>query len=195
VYDDHHHLEVDMTIPFKRIAACVAVAVVAICAFTATASAKEGFRAALTSAIPADAKPGTTIKVAWTVRNAAGDGFSTSAMFVRLRGPAGGKTTEGFASFASHPDGAYSARVTVPQGGISGIEVGVAGTRTDASGSARSDYLFPISNPPGLASTGSGSGTGTLTWLLPLLGGLAPVAVVVLALRRRAVAIPQARTG
>jgi len=185
-----------MTIPFRRLAACIAVAAAAaICVLATAASAKEGFRATLTSSIPADAKPGTTIEVAWTVRNPAGRGFSTSAMFVRLRAPTGGKATEGFASVASHPDGAYTARVIVPQGGISGIEVGVAGTRTDASGSARSDYLFPISNPPDLAATGSGAGTGTLTWLLPLLGGLAAVAVVVLALRRRAVAVPQARTG
>jgi hypothetical protein len=188
-------MEVHMTIPFRRLAACIAVVAAAICVLATAASAKEGFRATLTSSIPADAKPGTTIEVAWTVRNPAGRGFSTSAMFVRLRAPTGGKATEGFASVASHPDGAYTARVIVPQGGISGIEVGVAGTRTDASGSARSDYLFPISNPPDLAATGSGSGTGTLTWLLPLLGGLAAVAVVVLALRRRAVAVPQARTG
>jgi len=184
-----------MTIPFRRLTACIAVAAAAICVLAATASAKEGFRATLTSAIPADARPGTTIKVTWTVKNAVGDGFSTSAMFVRLRGPAGGKATEGFASIASHPDGAYTARVTVPQGGISAVEIGVAGTKTDASGSTRSDYLFPVSNPPDLSSTGSGSGTGTLTWLLPLLGGLAALAVVVLALRRRAVAMPQARTG
>ena len=184
-----------MTIPFRRLAACIAVAAAPICILATAASAKEGFRATLTSAIPADAKPGTTIKVAWTVKNAAGDGFSTSAMFVRLRGPVGGNATEGFASVASHPDGAYTARVPVPQGGISGVEIGVAGTKTDASGSARSDYLFPVSNPPDLSSTGSGSGTGTLTWLLPLLGGLAALAVVVLALRRRAVAMPQARTG
>jgi hypothetical protein len=188
-------MEVDMTILFRRFAACIAVAAVAVCVLATTASAKEGFRATLTSAIPADAKPGTTVRVAWTVKNTAGDGFSTSAMFVRLRGLAGGKATEGFASFASHPDGAYTARVTVPNGGISGIEVGVAGTRTDASGSARSDYLFPITNPPDLTSTASDSGTGTLTWLLPLLGGLAAVAIVVFALRRRSIAMPQARTG
>jgi len=184
-----------MKIPFHRVAACLAVAVAAACILAAAASAKEGFRATLTSAVPADAKPGSTIKVAWTVRNGAGTGFSTSAMFVRLRGPAGAEATEGFASFASHPDGAYSARVTVPDGGIDGIEIGVAGTRTDASGSARSDYLFPISNPPDLTSAGSDPGTGTLTWLLPLLGGLAAVAVVAYAFRRRAIAMPEARTG
>ncbi len=126
-----------MTFPFRRLAACIAVAAATVCVLATAASAKDGFRAALTSAIPADAKPGTTLEVAWTVKNAAGDGFSTSAMFVRLRGPAGGKTTEGFASVASHPDGAYTARVTVPKGGISGVEIGVAGTRTDAYGAAR----------------------------------------------------------
>lgn len=182
-----------MTIPLKRIAACVAVAVVAICAFAATASAKEGFRATLTSAIPANAEPGSTIAVAWTVKNAAGDSFNTSTMFVRFRGKDG--AAEGFATPKAHTDGGYTANVTVPKGGISAVEIGVAGTRTDASGSARSDYLFPISNPPELASTGSGSGTGTLTWLLPLLGGIAAVAVVALLFRRRSIALPEARTS
>lgn len=182
-----------MTIPLKRAAACVAVAVVAICAFATAASAKEGFKATLTSAIPADANPGSTIAIAWTVKNAAGDGFNASTMFVRLRGKGG--ATESFATANAHTDGAYDASVTVPEGGISAVEIGVAGTRSDASGSARSDYLFPISNPPDLASGGSGSGTGTLTWLLPLLGGVAVVAIVALLFRRRSIAMPEARTS
>jgi len=135
-----------------RIAACAALAVAATLALATSASAKEGYRATLTSTIPANAKPGTTIRVAWKVTNAAGDGFNATDVFVRLRGPARGVATEGFAGFVAHADGAYSARVKVPRGGIAAVEIGIAGTRTYANGkSERADLLFPITNPPKLA--------------------------------------------
>ncbi len=84
----------------------------------------------------------------------------------------------------------------MPKGGIAAVQIGVAGTSTDSSGkSVRSDYLFPIVNPPALDGAASDSGTGTLTWLLPLLAGLAVVALVAFAFRRRAAGQLQTRTG
>jgi hypothetical protein len=185
-----------MKIPFARIGIAVFALAAVAAALAAGASAKEGFRATLTSPIPTDAKPGTTVAVAWTVTNKAGDAFNASSMFVRLRGPDRGDANEAFASPNAHTDGAYTATVTVPEGGIAGVQIGVAGTSTDNSGNAaRSDYLFPIANPPALGSTGLDSGTETLTWVLPLLAGLAVVALVAFAFRRRTVAQPQTRTG
>jgi hypothetical protein len=120
--------------------------------------------------------------------------FNATDVFVRLRN-ADGAASEGYATFKAHTDGAYRAQVTVPSGGISSVEIGVAGTRTYSSGkSARADLLFPITNPPALAGSGSGSaGIGTLTWLVPLLASAAVVALVVLAARRR-IARPQLGT-
>lgn len=185
-----------MKIPLLRtgIAVCAVTAVAG--ALAAGALAKEGFRATLTSPIPADARPGSTITVTWKITNRAGDPFNATALFVRLRGPDRADATEGFDSPTAHTDGAYGARVTVPKGGIAAVQIGVAGTSTDSSGkSVRSDYLFPIVNPPALDGAASDSGTGTLTWLLPLLAGLAVVALVAFAFRRRAAGQLQTRTG
>ena len=159
-------------------------------ALAATASAKDGFVATLESGIPANAKPGGRIDVSWTVAQPTSAGsavFDATDVFVRLRGPSRRDVTEGYASFKPHPDGLYRAQVAVPRGGIASIEIGVAGTRTYTSGkSERADQLFPITNPPALAGVGSGSGgIGTLTWFVPLLGGLVVVALTVLAARHR----------
>jgi hypothetical protein len=181
----------------RPIGSLLALGAVAVCALAAGASAKEGFVATLTSPIPADARPGTTLYVAWTISRPAAHGampFNATDVFVRLRN-ADGAASEGYATFKAHTDGAYRAQVTVPSGGISSVEIGVAGTRTYSSGkSERADLLFPITNPPALAGSGSGSGgIGTLTWLVPLLAGAAVVALVVLAARRR-IARPQLGT-
>jgi hypothetical protein len=183
-----------MKFPIHRIAVVLCSVAAVAGALAVAASAKEGFRATLTSPFPADAKPGSTITVSWKVANRAGDAFNASSMFVRLRGPHG-EANEGFAGTAAHTDGGYGARVTVPKDGTARIEIGVAGTATTASGSRRSDYLFPITNPPALGGAASDSGTPTLTWLLPLLGGLAAIAVVAFAFRRRATGQLQTRPG
>ena len=185
-----------MKIPLLRTGIAVLAVAAVTGALAAGASAKEGFRATLTSPIPADATPGSRITVSWKITDQAGDPFNATALFVRLRGPDPADATEAFDSPTAHTDGAYGARVTVPKGGIAEIEIGVAGTSTDSSGkSVRSDYLFPIANTPALGGAASDSGTGTLTWLLPLLGGLAIVAIVAFALLRRAGGQLQTRTG
>ena len=136
---------------FHRIAACLALSVVATFALAATASAKEGYTATLTSTIPASAKAGKTIRVSWKVTDAAGNAFNATGVFVRLRGPARGVSTEGMSAFGAHTDGAYTAKVKVPRGGIAKVEIGIAGTRTYANGkSERADLLFQIANPPKL---------------------------------------------
>jgi hypothetical protein len=168
-----------------------------ICILATAASAKEGFLATLTSAIPPTRSRGTTIKVAWDgEERRLATASARPPMFVRLRGPAGGNATEGFASVASHPG-----RCLYRQG------AGAAGRHLRRRDRCRrhEGRTPPAPHAPTTCSRsrtrrtcprpGSGSGTGTLTWLLPLLGGLAALAVVVLALRRRAVAMPQARTG
>ena len=68
-------------------------------------------------------------------------------MFVRLVSASGAKATEGFASADEHATGDYEASVLVPEGGIGGIQFGLAGS---ASGPSipphRSDMIFPLMN-------------------------------------------------
>jgi hypothetical protein len=141
-----------------RASALVACVVALLAATALTASAKGRFVATLTTPIPTHAKPGAKLKVAWTVTRPGPNGpiaFDATDVFVRLRGPAGADTREAFATFKPHPDGAYSATVKVPRGGITKIEIGVAGTRTYSNGkSERADLLFPITNAPVLARRG-----------------------------------------
>jgi hypothetical protein len=97
----------------------------------------------LTEALPLDARPGTTIRVRWTVDVPADDGgrqpFNAIGMFVKLLGGTDATSTIGFASATAHPDGRYAANVKVPAGGIDGVRVGLRGS---------TDILFPLENDP-----------------------------------------------
>jgi len=141
-----------------RASALVVCVVALLSASALTANAKDGFVATLTSAFPAHAKPGTKLRISWTVNRPGPDAaiaFDATDVFLRLRGPARGDVREAFATFKPHPDGAYSATVKVPRGGIARVEIGVAGTRTYSNGrSERADLLFPITNPPAVAKRG-----------------------------------------
>ena len=146
-----------MKIPLLRTGIAVCAVTAAAGALAAGALAKEGFRATLTSPIPADARPGSTITVTWKITNGRATPSTRPPSSSGFAAPDRADATEGFASPTAHTDGAYSARVTVPKGGIAAVQIGVAGTSTDSSGkSVRSDYLFPIANPPALGRAGSG---------------------------------------
>jgi hypothetical protein len=120
----------------------VAVSAVALGA-VALATAKEGARARLTTALPLHAAPATTIRVRWRVDVPDGtDGrrpFNAIGMFVQLLGRTGASSTIGFASATAHTDGRYAAEVTVPGGGIGGVRLGLRGT---------TDIFFPLENDP-----------------------------------------------
>ena len=113
----------------------VAIALVGV----AGASAKEGARATLTSALPLHAESGS-VRVEWRIHVPDGRGgrrpFGASNMFVRLLGREGGAT---IAFDNSGPDGRLSAEVPIPKGGIGGIRTGLRGT---------TDILFPLENDP-----------------------------------------------
>jgi hypothetical protein len=110
---------------------------------TATlAPAKEGAQARLTTALTLAAKPDTTMRVAWTVEFPDGDHrrpFNAFGMFVRLLSRTGAPAKTALASGAAHPDGRYAAEVSVPEGGIGGIRMGLRGT---------TDIFFPLENDP-----------------------------------------------
>jgi hypothetical protein len=117
----------------------VAAVLVVFALAVSGASAKDGARATLTSALPLDVAGGS-VRIEWRVHVPDGHGgrqpFGASRMFVRLLGRAGGRTT---AFDDSGPDGRLSAEARVPNGGIGGIRVGLRGT---------TDILFPLENDP-----------------------------------------------
>lgn len=112
--------------------------------------AKEGVKATLTTTIPLEAPAGTEVRVTWRLFSVDEDGrrqpFGASGVFVRLVSGAGAGAKEAFASTRSHRAGEYEATVLVPEGGIGDVEIGLMGWRSDATGTRRSDMLFPITN-------------------------------------------------
>ena len=120
------------------------------------ASAKEGVEATLVAPIPPNASPGERITVSWTLaseENGERQPFGAEGIYIRLLSAAGGKPTIGDATGSA--DGGYVATVRVPEGGIGGIQVGLRGWATDATGTHRSDVFFPVTNWP----TGTESAT------------------------------------
>jgi hypothetical protein len=132
-----------------RIVAAAAVAALA----AAPAAGKDGARARLTTALPLDAAPGTTLAVGWRVdvpdQSGGRQPFGAGGMFVRLLSRTGAPATTAFASGTEHADGRYAAEVTVPAGGIGGVRLGLRGWNDHGT----ADVLFPLENDP-FASAG-----------------------------------------
>lgn len=106
------------------------------------ASGKEGVKARLETPVPLDAWPGQRITLAWTlsyVESGEHHPFNAIGIFVRLRSASGEEATVGFAHAGAHPRGRYQAVVSVPEGGIGGIQIGIKGT---------TEERFPIVNNP-----------------------------------------------
>lgn len=107
--------------------------------------AKEGVQATLHTPIPATAVAGSKLAVSWSLKVEESDEpFSACGVFIRLTGPTG-ESTEAFTECADRHDGHYTAIATIPSGGVSRVEIGVAGRMTNRQGqSQRSDWLMPL---------------------------------------------------
>jgi hypothetical protein len=139
-----------------RRAATILLAVTFAALAAAPASAKEGVEATLVAPIPANAEPGETITVSWTLaaeENGERQPFGAEGIYVKLLSASGGQPTVGDATGSA--DGGYTATVRVPEGGIGGITVGLMGWASDSTGTHRSDAFFPVTNWP----TGTESAT------------------------------------
>lgn len=112
------------------------------------ATAKDSAEARLTTSLPLAAKPGSTVRVQWTVKTPDESGerrpFGASGMFIRLLSRTGAPPSTGY----DDGSGSFETRLRVPEGGIGGVRAGLRGTRCGASGCQRSDAIFPIRNDP-----------------------------------------------
>ena len=182
---------------------------VVVAAIAATpAFAKEDVEATLTSALPVDASPGQEITISWRLESVDDEGrrrpFGADGVFVQLEGRSGGVPSVGFASGDGGRDGNFEAVVVIPEGGIDGIAIGLAGTISDAKGTRPSYVYFPVANsplpvvtdpsPPDAAPTPTpaepvpGSGDGSGIWIAGVAAAASLVAlagVIVLVVRRR----------
>ncbi len=130
--------------PFLGFAVVMGVALVV----ATLASAKESAVARLTTNLPLSAKPGSTVRVQWTVETLDASGerrpFGASGMFVRLLSRSGAPPTTGY----DDGSGRFETTIRVPEGGIGGVRAGLRGIRCGASGCQRSDAVFPLVNDP-----------------------------------------------
>lgn len=121
-------------------------------AVPALAPAKGDVRATITSPTRCDAAAGKRITVRFDLTVADQTGarqpFGAAEIFVVLRrhGAAGVKRR---ATSLGAGTGRYSARLTVPRGGIKRIDVGVEGVIYDSDGTTRpAPHLFTVEGDP-----------------------------------------------
>ena len=116
------------------------VALVGALVLAVGAAAKDGVVAHLENPVALRYPPGAKITLIWTLR-AGKQPVGGAGIYVRLNGgreaPA---TTLG--------PGRFRARLTIPQGGVRSIVIALPGWRTDANGTRRADWRFPIVNDP-----------------------------------------------
>lgn len=176
-----------------KLAVTVAV-VVAFLAAAPVALAKSDVTARLETALPRAAEPGESVRLAWSLGFPDDQGrrlpFDAGGVFIRLVSVSGAEPTVASASPGTHP-GAYTAEITVPEGGIGKVEVGLAGTRCSPDGCERSDMMFPVdeSTATAVASIVPPSEESSRAWL-PWASTLAAAAAVLagwLLARRRPV--------
>jgi hypothetical protein len=132
----------------RRFARCWVVVAVAVLVAAVPASGKEGARATLTTRVPLTAAAGTSFRVAWVVTildSGRRRPFGASGMFVRLLSPVRGASTK---VYAQGVNGRYHATVTVPRGGLRGIQLGLRSWVSDPNGTRENDWLLPITNSP-----------------------------------------------
>ncbi len=131
----------------KRVSLVVVAVLVTLAAAGSVAWGKDSVKATLAPQFPLNAKPGAQVRVSWTLSYRGHDGkrepFGGQGVFVRLRSASGAASTVATATFQA--GGSYAATVTVPEGGIGGVQIGIHGL---SSVGGRADLLFPITNDP-----------------------------------------------
>jgi hypothetical protein len=110
-----------------------------------SALAKEGVEVALSAPISADAQPGDTVDVFFTLATISDTGaspLSGSDVFLRLYGPKGARTEA--AGVGQARAGTYKATIEIPAGGAARAEFGLNGAVKNAAGKViASDIVWP----------------------------------------------------
>jgi hypothetical protein len=178
------------TMALRRTSVLLGIALAGLVAATPVA-AKEGVRATIHTAVPLDAPAGTKLSVGWSLWSPDGHGhrrlFSANGVFVRLLSKAGSAARTGFAPSGSYTGAEYSAVVTVPDGGIRDVQIGLRGFTSGANGTHNADVLFPITNDPlpGVAAVVQpAADTDRTPWIVGALFGCVLVAVASLGVAR-----------
>jgi hypothetical protein len=173
------------------------------------AVSKEGVRARLDTPVPLEAAPGDKITIAWTLRSIERGQrrpFGASGVFVRLLSASDGEPVKALGKAGSH--GGYVAEVTVPQGGIGGIRIGLEGIRYIGGRTEDADVFFPIDNNPFAAADAAagkardsrtsdptpGGGQTSATWLV-VAGVFAGIGAILIVRRVALRAGSQAASG
>ncbi len=130
----------------------------------APVAAKEGVQAQLTTTIPRDATPGSTLLVEWDafmpspVRR---DPIMGSPVFIRLLPAGAGKATEARGFEKPSGSGHYAAEVVVPASGIDGVQIGLVGEMcTAGSACVRDDIMLLLVGPVMTTVLGPGGREG-----------------------------------
>jgi hypothetical protein len=169
----------DAVITMSRFLTALIVGALFALGATPAAVGKEGVRARLDMPLPLHAAAGKTITVAWTlsyIESGERHPFGASGVFVRLRSASGGRPVSAYGKGRGTGPyrggvgvpGTYIARVTVPEGGIGGIKIGLRGwriiggrkegRRIIGGRKERADAFFQIDNDP-FARAGAAAGT------------------------------------
>jgi hypothetical protein len=164
----------------------IALAVLAAAVAAAPAYGKGDVTATMVTPIPADAEPGSEVRVVWRLRiDVEGRSHPVNAdgVYLRLVG-ADGSRQDAYARPGAHEDGIYAATVRIPAGGVERAVVGIRGNAQYEDGrSVSRDAYFPLASDA-VAAESSGLGRGALLLGLGLVV-LATLAVVVARRRRR----------
>jgi hypothetical protein len=130
----------------RAASAALATGVLLVLATASSVFAKEGI-ALLDAPLPGDAG-GTRVDIGWVVTLPGPQGperFSGANAFIRVRGSSGGQAL-GWAKETPAGSGHYVATVTVPDGGIMSVGIGLADPDCQTKSCANNGWMLELSS-------------------------------------------------
>ncbi len=122
-----------------RLVLLSSVVVVGLAVLAPTAVPKDGVRAIADGPVRLAAPPGAKLRVSWRLIDGDGRRFGASGIYLRVS-RCGHKPL--LIPARERRDGRYTARFTVPRGGIRKLMVGLEGWRTSEGRTERADAIF-----------------------------------------------------
>jgi hypothetical protein len=151
---------------------------------------KGDVQARLDTPLPLEASAGRTITIGWTLSYAdrANHGsvarsrhpFGAGGVFIQVLSASGRAPVKALGEERGR--GRYVAQVTVPEGGIGGIKIGLEGIRYIGGRAENAPAFFPVVNyplaRPPATSTGSADGDDSSAIWLAAVGAVAALGVI-----------------